>query len=534
LDDQILAKSLVTLKGTDLRMVYALLHKTNIGHLLSSKTKDVLSKLSREESDNFTNHLEQEVKKLRSVKDEVLQVDLFLEMTKLLTLRGTKYILEKEIEDQCRLIISDVYQQLLKQDKKFKLFTEKELDSTKLQQMVKYQMSKVFNELDDSFKDFTIEDQTKFASQVNEYIQSLPEEKQSKIKEKLGINDLTDEMVRKAIAASGTSIVFAIIVEISGFAFYTTATSLVATFAGVFGITLPFGVYTGLTSTIAVLANPLFFIPVLLGGGALLVNHQNKSLKKKLLPIIVMQIALPFMSKGADDISFDSFILEWNQRFQEYGNLHMELKSENSEEQKLQSNISKTKHEIKNLNSQISNEEHQISVEKQQIYSTLKSSNIEELEINEAFQNNMREYQRINNKIRSLKQAKRVNQSRDGFLKKIGNKFSNVGTWLDIRDEEKKVDECLYRMVENVLQSTSSFKRQEREKIKARDKHLRELHQSIEKKSKHKNSLESILKQVNQNQRSIRKNIKAMEKEHYGLEHLNASTRQFQLVSGKE
>lgn len=76
-------------------------------------------------------------------------------------------------------------------------------------------------------------------------------------------------MVRKAIATSGTSIVFAIIVEVSGFAFYTTATSLVATFAGLFGLTLPFGFYTGLTSTIEVLANPLFIIPLLLGGGIL-------------------------------------------------------------------------------------------------------------------------------------------------------------------------------------------------------------------------------------------------------------------------
>src|SRR5690606_7889934 len=225
-------------------MVYALLLKTNIGHLLSSKTKDVISKLSKEESDNFTYHLEQEVNKLRNVEDQVLQVDLFLEITRLLKLRGTKYTLEQEIVDQSTFIVKDVYQLLLKQDKQFKSFAENEWNSTKLQQMIKFQMSKLFNELDNSFKDFTIDDQTKFASQVNEYIQGLPEEKQRKIKEKLGVDDLTDEMIRKAIATSGSSIVFAIIVEVSGFAFYTTATSLLASFAGLFGITLPFGVYT--------------------------------------------------------------------------------------------------------------------------------------------------------------------------------------------------------------------------------------------------------------------------------------------------
>ena len=94
---------------------------------------------------------------------------------------------------------------------------------------------------------------------------------------------------------------------VSGFAFYTTATSLVASFAGLFGLTLPFGFYTGLTSTIAILASPLFLLPFLLGGGIWLTQHQNKSLKKKLLPIVLMQITLPYMSKGSGSIQFDSF-----------------------------------------------------------------------------------------------------------------------------------------------------------------------------------------------------------------------------------
>lgn len=77
-------------------MVYALLIKTNIGYILSSKTKDIISKLSKEESDNFTYYLEQEVNKLRNVENQVLQVDLFLKMTRLLKSRGTKYKLEKK------------------------------------------------------------------------------------------------------------------------------------------------------------------------------------------------------------------------------------------------------------------------------------------------------------------------------------------------------------------------------------------------------------------------------------------------------
>lgn len=39
LDGQLLANSLMALKGTDFRMVYALLLKTNIGHLLTAKKR---------------------------------------------------------------------------------------------------------------------------------------------------------------------------------------------------------------------------------------------------------------------------------------------------------------------------------------------------------------------------------------------------------------------------------------------------------------------------------------------------------------
>src|SRR5690606_40760578 len=96
------------------------------------------------------------------------------------------YAVRKEIEDQCQLIIEDVYEQLLKQDKQFRAFVEASSSATKLQQMITYQMSKVFSELDQSFQDFTIEDQTKFAAQVNEYIHSLPEDKQRSEERRVG------------------------------------------------------------------------------------------------------------------------------------------------------------------------------------------------------------------------------------------------------------------------------------------------------------------------------------------------------------
>ncbi|MGQ4667515.1 hypothetical protein ACUIJN_17035 [Metabacillus halosaccharovorans] len=101
-----------------------------------------------------------------------------------------------------------------------------------------------------------------------------------------------------------------------------------------------------------------------------------------------------------------------------------------------------------------------------------------------------------------------------------------MGTKFDIKSEEKNIDKYLYLMVEDVLKSTSPFKQIERERIQASTINLRELRQSKNEKMTYKSNLESLLKQVNQNQSSIRQDIKAMEKQNYGLEHLSASTQQ--------
>ncbi len=495
-------------------MVYGLLCRTNIGHLLSSKAKDLFTK---EDGDHFTKHLEEEVRNLGDKSDHEIQVELFLEITRLLKLRGTKYTLLKEIEDQCTNIVYEVYQQYKKQDKQFRAFTEKQAGSTMLQQVVQFQMSKVFSELDSSFHDFPIQDQTQFASQVNEYIQSLPEEKQVKIKEKLGINDLSDEMVHKTIATSGTSIVFAVIVEVSGFAFYTTATSLVASFAGLFGLTLPFGFYTGLTSTVAIIANPLFLVPMLLGGGYLLVNHQNNSLKSKLLPIIIMQIALPYMSSGADDISFDEFIQEWESRYQKDVAWRKELAEIVAEQKMTREQITDRENRIKEIKRTIYIEESLIDSEKQKIKSALKRTDFTGLDISSTFENHALQYRDNLDEIFSLKSGKKVNGTSTGFFQHIGNTVSNFSTSLDIKNKESEAEEMLSVMADDVLLSKSRFMQSEREKTQLSRMKIRELAGEKGAAQKEKKEFETALSRLNNEHNSFTQKIKTLEKENHGL-----------------
>ena len=121
-DGQLLANGLMSLKGNDLKMVYILLSKTNMGQLLTSKTKDLFSK---ESIDHFSEILIEEVKKIEHKADSVIRVDLLLELTKFFKISGVDYSVKREVEDQCKEIVREVYDQFQKQDKRFRVFTEK-------------------------------------------------------------------------------------------------------------------------------------------------------------------------------------------------------------------------------------------------------------------------------------------------------------------------------------------------------------------------------------------------------------------------
>ncbi|WP_428911809.1 hypothetical protein [Niallia sp. Krafla_26] len=513
MDGRILANGIVSLKGTDLRMVYALLCKTNVGHLLSSKTKGLFSK---EGQDYFTKHLEDEVKKIENKDDHELQVDLFLKLTELLKLSGRKYTLKQDIEDQCETVVNEVYEQFQKQDKQFRIFIEDMPQSSKLQQMIRFQMSHVFRELDGSFQDFSLEDQMRFASQVNEYIQSLPEEQKRVIQEELDIPELNDIMIGKAIMMNGTSMVFAIIAEVSGSAFYSTATSFVTRFSSLFGFTLPFGFYTGVTSSVAILTNPFFLFPLLVGGGAILINYQNKSLKKKLLPIILLQVSLPNMNKE-EDAEFEPFIQEWARRYNQYRSFHVELERIEREQKELRDSILRNDTRIKDYDRQMGEKTGRIKEEKQKLQSALMAINFDGLDISSSFEKHRIEYQEVVAKIKELKDAKEQHPASPNILKKISSKWTNLVNPLEILEEEKKLEPILEKMVNDILLSNCSIFKAERERILLMERDVNQLKRDLNTEKEEKQMRETALRNLKEEHDIYIDQMKQFEHENYGF-----------------
>ena len=537
MDGQVLAKSIMSLQGKDLRVVYALFSKTNLGNLVSSKAKDTLAKLSKEESNHFINHLEEEAEKLESVSDEVIQVDLFLDLTKQLQLTGKKYLLPREIDEQCDAIINSSYELLYEKDKKFQAFAQGQAHRTKLQRMINYQMYTLFKNLDDDFNKLSDQDMREIASQVTKYIKSLPEEKQKLIKEKLGIDELTDDLIRKAIVTSSVSFVFATIVEISGFAFYTTATTLLFKFASFFGLTLPFAAYTTLTSTIAVIANPLFLFILLFGGGAYIVNRQNKSLKNNLLPITIMQITLPYLSQTSNlqvNESYQLFIEEWKRRFNRYKNSWEQLRKAELEREMLISEIRRLENELHIITKQIKNEENSIKIEKNKIFSALEKElevgDIETLPINDR---KKIKYRQIHEKINLLHQQISTNNFERSIIGKVKNALSKMENTRELRKEKKNLKQLLREMVEDVINSNSTFNKVERESILRSEESITKFIKEKGVKNKELDQLNSQLKIVKNNEIKLRKEIRILEEKTYGLEHLNLNNTESFLLLNK-
>lgn len=314
-----LAQGLLNATGDDLRLVYALVMETKMLDLLVAKSKDVFNK----DLNHFEIKLQEEIERLRDYSDEELQLKLFLYIAEQLDVQGAYFNLPAEIDHACEQIVQKAHELQKKQDKSYRTFAEqKEHDYDVSSILVLYQMQKIFESFDEEHSEMSEVETDQLADQIEAYIASLPADKQQQIKNKLHIDELTNNTVKQLIATQGTAILMAVIVEVAGFAAFTTLTSAIATTVGFFGITLPFGAYMFATSALSILTGPVGLALMAVGGGYL-INLQNKKVRNTLLPIGVVQLLLPAMIEE-ESVEYERFIGLWNRLLDR----HIEYKSD--------------------------------------------------------------------------------------------------------------------------------------------------------------------------------------------------------------
>jgi uncharacterized protein YaaW (UPF0174 family) len=139
--------------------------------------------------------------------------------------------------------------------------TKAEIISTQFTNILRQKMNEVYNKMSE-------EEKAKTDNIIDGNINDMSEEKRKVIKESLNIENLSGEVLRKALISSGGPMAAIGVVQLSGIGAYIALTTVMnALFTTVLGITIPFGVYTTATSGLALLAGPIGWLLVFGFGG---------------------------------------------------------------------------------------------------------------------------------------------------------------------------------------------------------------------------------------------------------------------------
>lgn len=134
-----------------------------------------------------------------------------------------------------------------------------------------------------------------------------------------------------------------------------------------------------------------------------------------------------------------------------------------------------------------------------------------------------RRYLYIKDNIATLKSKKQGYGHPSGMFQKVRPMLANQPTAMDIRKNERQLENVLDDMVEAVISSNSPFCRTERETIQDLNKLQSRLSRTRREKHRKNSAKNRNLRLVRDECHELRQDLKAMEKANYGLEHLNPS-----------
>ncbi|MBM7650127.1 hypothetical protein JOC78_003111 [Bacillus ectoiniformans] len=301
-----LAQALVSLKDNHLRFVYVMMKDLNVWELVSSKTKDMVSK---EQSDHFYKWMEKEAEELKGQEAEELQLDLLLQLSQTLKLPGRSFKDAYEIEKQCQDLIEELFAQMQKQYKDFKETYEQSFNKNKLEFIIHWEMKEMYRHL--------IEEQSKrdhssafWVEEIVGFIQDLPGYYQEQLMQSLDMAAMTGIELEQAIKDYGLFFLFTEITDRTGFEFYKY---LLQSFNKNEESQPPeeMAYFSWMT-------NPNLLLSLILKGGTVLYRYQNLLYNKGLIPIVIMQTALPYLTEEEKNADLNRLSNTWSHRLELY------------------------------------------------------------------------------------------------------------------------------------------------------------------------------------------------------------------------
>jgi hypothetical protein len=514
MDEKIFTKALVSLKGNELQMVYTMFCRTNLLNIMSSKLN---STLINGTNDYFVKQFNREIENIKGKKDEELQLELIEEMSKVLNLPGVHYSTKAEIEDRVLVIVNETCNMLKMNEKTFRSLCEEMKATSSLNLIIEWQMTKLISNFDKQFLKISKEHQKEFTAKINDYVSGLPKEQQEEIKQKLGIEEFSVVLMGRKMEASGVNIVFLIIRETTGLSFYNQLLSLFSRISNSSGFTLP----------LSIVSTPLVIVPALLNGGVFLSNKQNKSLQKRLLPLTIMQIALPYMSEQSNDIpTVQQIINTWNMVYERYRRVEKQLVDQEKKRKETESNLSQTKDTVQRLQKELAEITTLLHAEKNKISEKLKATCFDELRllaVSTKFELVLDSYIKTIEKIKKKKYKQGSKRQHLDFFDKLKTALEKWDLNVEINRLEKEADKHIQRLTTELCIYYSPFVGLEHKAIHYYEKTQQLLVKQLSEQKEKESMLLEELSSFKQEERYLKKRKANLEKEHSSLTSLQIS-----------
>ena len=168
----------------------------------------------------------------------------------------------------------------------------------------------------EQFKDLDNSKQKKVLEDMVNKLNNLSTDELKEFKDKMNIDEVTNDSVKKILLGGGIYSMFAGAVGVVGFPAYLFLTSFIGGISSIIGITLPFGVYTGATSVMAFLSS--WFLPIILAGGWFFSNKYTKKLRKVFA--VASMVSISFQAyKDLNLNTAKNFVEEYNKDLHEVG-----------------------------------------------------------------------------------------------------------------------------------------------------------------------------------------------------------------------
>jgi uncharacterized coiled-coil DUF342 family protein len=328
----------------------------------------------------------------------------------------------------------------------------------------------------------------KTVESIDTSINKLSTQEQEDLKNLLEVDELSGEIIREVLMKSGKPAIIIAALSASGFGGYIALTTIIhAIFTSMLSITLPFAFYTSATSLMAILTGPIGFLFVL-GLGTYQLTNGQKKLDRDLLSQLIFLARILRKSKftpSDEELPYYSLsslekneITKLGREYLDIENKYNKLKNDNVN---LQNKIAEFNKKIQNNNVEIEKKDKIINESRDLLKQLKVDKEIKEIQL----QNGIKELDKLKENYNDTEnKAKKLSDDIIVLKEILDEKTQNIS-------KEEKYIEDLYEELEQYDNRNTELK----DKIRKSENDNRKKSEMIDSQRKKLNNKENSLKE---------------------------------------